>query len=164
MGWKLVPFPAIMTAEIIQECLTLLTLLGVIVATIGVLVSSSNAKKRATIDVIMQQSLNKELQVAIKWVNDMAKKKEPLGKYFLSDSHQIEKEYILSVLNAREFVCVGIKCRAFSEKIYKRASYSTFIRDWDNLNSIVAEIRRETKKLLTSLNLKTSWRNGNVVH
>ena len=63
--------------ELVQSIITIvssiLTAIGVFVAAYGVMRNTENAKKRATIDMIMAERNNVPLQEAISRVNEMAK-------------------------------------------------------------------------------------------
>lgn len=68
---------------------------------------------------------------------------------------------VLDVLNAIEFICVGIKENLFDEAIYKRMSKSSVIKDWNTLKPYVMELRRlnnNNNKLFCEFEwLATKW-------
>ncbi|MFZ7342900.1 DUF4760 domain-containing protein [Avibacterium volantium] len=49
---------------------------------------------------------------------------------------------VLDILNAIEFICVGIKENLFDEAVYKRMSKSSVIKDWNTLKPYIMELRR----------------------
>lgn len=106
--------------------------------------NTKNARQRATIDLILHQSQNKELQDAITLVNRLARQKLPLTEHYKVD--EVFRSSILKVLNSREFTSTGIRENIFDEKVYKRSQFSNFTRDWDRLECVVELLRRETKK------------------
>ncbi|EPI0225326.1 DUF4760 domain-containing protein [Neisseria gonorrhoeae] len=62
-----------MTDNLIQIATPILTVIGVFVAAYGIMRNTENAKKRATIDMIMAERNNAALQEAITIVNGLAK-------------------------------------------------------------------------------------------
>lgn len=56
--------------------------------------------------------------------------------------HESKNSTVLAVLNAIEFICVGIKEGVFDEAVYKRMSRSSVIHDWNTLKPYVMELRR----------------------
>lgn len=99
------------------------------------------ARRRATIDHIIHQKTDGELLAAINIVYELHDKKEPLSKFFGlrgSDEHKA----ILQVLNNHEFIALGIRRRAFEERIYKELQCSNFIKVWSASSGLVAELRR----------------------
>lgn len=122
----------------------ILTAIGVFIAGYGVMRNTENAKKRATIDLIMAERNNIDLQKAIARVNEMAKTEGCIFATYISNNiqHQNDREHILKVLNQREFIAAGILGGALHEKMYKSFQYSMFLRDWNNLSGFVLELRR----------------------
>ncbi len=107
--------------------------------------NTKNARQRATIDLILHQTQNKELQDAITLVNRLARQnKIPLVDHYTTD--ETFRNSILKVLNSREFTSTGIREHIFDEVVYKRAQCSNFTRDWDRLECVVKHIRSEAKK------------------
>lgn len=65
----------------------------------------------------------------------------------LNDKNATEEQkrqnfIVLDVLNAIEFICVGIKEDLFDEAVYKRMSKSSVIKDWNTLKPYIMELRR----------------------
>ncbi|HGI8256062.1 TPA: DUF4760 domain-containing protein [Neisseria meningitidis] len=133
-----------MTDNLIQIATPILTVIGVFVAAYGIMRNTENAKKRATINMIMAERNNAALQEAITIVNGLAKTDGCILATYTSDTPDKKKdrEAILTVLNQREFVCAGVLGGALHEKMYKDFEYSMLLRDWDNLSSFIFEIRR----------------------
>ena len=100
--------------ELVQSIITIgtpiLTAIGVFVAAYGVMRNTENAKKRATIDMIMAERNNVPLQEAISRVNEMAKTEGCIFATYMSEKeeHQGDRKHILKVLNQREFVSAGV--------------------------------------------------------
>ena len=134
--------------ELVQSIITIgtpiLTAIGVFVAAYGVMRNTENAKKRATIDMIMAERNNVPLQEAISRVNEMAKTEGCIFATYMSEKeeHQGDRKHILKVLNQREFVSAGVLGGALHEKMYKDFQYSMLLRDWDNLSGFILELRR----------------------
>ena len=131
-----------MTDSLIHIGTPILTTIGVFVASYGIMRNTENAKKRATIDMIMAERNNEELQAAIARVNELAKTKDCILAVYTADENKSDRMKIITVLNQREFVCAGLLGGALHEKMYKDFEYSMLLRDWDNLSSFIFEIRR----------------------
>ncbi|HII3794787.1 TPA: DUF4760 domain-containing protein [Pasteurella multocida] len=106
--------------------------------------NTSNARQRATIDLIIHQTQDKELQEAISLVNRLSRQNLPLVEHFKIDEGF--KRSILVVLNSREFTSTGIRENIFDENIYKRSQCTNFRRDWERLECVVIYIREYAKK------------------
>ncbi|STZ08652.1 Uncharacterised protein [Moraxella caprae] len=133
-------------AEFITFITPILTAIGVFIAAFGVWQNTQNAKKRATIDMIMAERNDKLLQEAIASVNQMAKEDVIFAIYASDDESNFEKrKHIIKLLNQREFVSAGVLGGALHETMYKNFSYSMFLRDWNNLKSFVYELRQKRK-------------------
>ena len=125
--------------------------------------NTKNARQRATIDLILHQIQNKELQDAITLVNRLARQnKIPLIDHYTTD--ETFRNSILKVLNSREFTSTGIREHIFDEVVYKRAQCSNFTRDWDRLKCVVKHIRSEAKKKHCFRILNIWVKNGNPIH
>lgn len=53
------------------------------------------------------------------------------------------RQHVLTVLNNYEFIAVGIREKALDENVYKRAQYSTVIRDWKATKAFIMELRSQ---------------------
>nr|WP_034672202.1 MULTISPECIES: DUF4760 domain-containing protein [Acinetobacter]EXB86872.1 hypothetical protein J538_1202 [Acinetobacter sp. 272263]MCK4089646.1 DUF4760 domain-containing protein [Acinetobacter radioresistens]TNX94289.1 DUF4760 domain-containing protein [Acinetobacter radioresistens] len=103
------------------------------------------AKKRATIDLVLMETQDCNFREV----------KEKFGKYKkdnlnftklaceeLIDNAE-QNEVIMSILNHYEFIASGVFEGALDEKIYKRMKRGVFIRDWKSLEPYVMELRRK---------------------
>lgn len=109
--------------------------------------SKKQAKNISTLDLIIHQRSNKDFICASKTVSDLIKNKSDfndLSSYF-KDSKSNEAQAILTVLNFREFVSVGINEGNIDESMYKKAYYTTVMRDWKNLENTVKALRKNRK-------------------
>ncbi|MDP8162305.1 DUF4760 domain-containing protein [Pasteurella skyensis] len=106
--------------------------------------NTKNARQRATIDLILHQTQNKELQEAITLVNRLARQGIPLVDHYKIDD--VFRGSILKVLNSREFTATGIRENIFDENVYKRSQCTNFTRDWKRLECVVLHIREATQK------------------
>lgn len=106
------------------------------------------AKKRALIDLIIQQRTDEQLNAAIKIVYGLANNdKNQLSLYVSpegNDEHQSIRAAILKVLNNQEFVAVGIRLGAFDEKVYKELQCSNVLKIWRATSGFVFELRKQT--------------------
>lgn len=107
--------------------------------------NSHQAKKRATIDLVLHELCNAEIIEAKKHIADYHNNKTDFTQ-LSCEEHKAKQEnvYIRTILNNYEFIAAGIKEGAFDEEIYKRMKRSILIRDWDALAAYVTEIRRRT--------------------
>lgn len=129
-------------ADVVQLISTLAACFAAIAAAVAISSNTKNARKRATIDLIMHQDQDRELQTAITTVNRLARQRIPLVEHFKEDD--TFREAILRVLNAREFTSTGIFNNVFDEEIYKQSQYTVFTRDWGRLEDVVEYIRQHT--------------------
>lgn len=107
-----------------------------------------SARSRATVDVVLHQKSDVELQGARKKFAEMHDTGESFTKYAcgkLTDFPD-ENRAILDVLDGYEFIAAGIRTAAFDEAIYKRMKRSLVIRDWKTLEPYVLELRRIAKR------------------
>lgn len=100
------------------------------------------ARNRATIDLVMHQRSDVELNNARKIVLDLHRKNLPSLTPYLNDKNSEEYKAIQIVLNNYEFIATGIRLNAFDEKIFKRMRYTTTMKDWGGLQGLIIEIRR----------------------
>ncbi|OSI23541.1 DUF4760 domain-containing protein [Neisseria dumasiana] len=107
-------------------------------------------RKRATIDILIQENQDKELVEAKRIV--MALPGEASFIKYLEpnlcddDNSKKEKECIRILLNRYEFVALGIKNGAFEEEIYKRLKYSDTMDIWAKAKPMIMELRRQKKR------------------
>ena len=52
----------------------------------------------------------------------------------------------MRVLNTHEFVCCGIRGKAYDEDLYKRMQCSITIREWEALNGFIGDFRSAMKQ------------------
>ncbi|OUE47334.1 hypothetical protein BZY94_06385 [Burkholderia territorii] len=104
---------------------------------------SKDARRRATIDLVMHHQKDADLNAAKKLVIGLQGNGTPLGAH---PAGSPEYKAILDVLNAYEFVASGIRQGAFDEDVYKRVFCSMLTRDWKALAGFVLEIRNRVNK------------------
>ena len=118
-------------------------LISASVAVWAIFYNQGIARRRATVDLIMDEKRNQEFLRARKVVRDLHEANAQFAKFALLENvGSPENEAILTVLNAREFVAVGIREGAFDEETVKRLQYSVFIRDWNALQTYIMEFRK----------------------
>jgi hypothetical protein len=105
--------------------------------------SKTQEKRRATIDLVMDQKRDVTLVAARHTLMSLHESGEKNFAKYLEDTSSNQYKAILSVLNAYEFVGSGIREGAFDEDTYKRLRYSNVLRDWDNLCAFVLAFRRQ---------------------
>lgn len=109
--------------------------------------NSHQAKKRATIDLVLHELSD---QAVIDAKNSVRKYRES-GMPFTELAGKAHDENPLNgnlqtVLNHHEFVATGIKEGAFDEEIYKRMKRSLVLRDWEALQPYITEKRRQEQR------------------
>ena len=109
-------------------------------------------KRQSTVDLILHQRSNRELNDAVDLVAVLVEKHEfpDLSPYLDKVKFPSERKAILDVLNYREFVAVGINTEIIDEEIYKRAFYNIVVRDWKNLEKTIHSIRCSAKGSTTN--------------
>lgn len=114
---------------------------------VGVMIYNAQiARRRATVDLIMNSRQNESFSKARKVVLNFQEDGTQFSKFALAENAQTdENQCVLVVLNFNEFVAVGIRENAFDEKTYKRLRKTRYIRDWETLETYVAEFRKSRK-------------------
>lgn len=98
------------------------------------------AKKRALIDLIIQQKANKELMEDIQGVYKLHEDGERLSASVDQDCDR--RRMILRVLNNQEFIAVGIRLGAFDEKVYKQLQCSNVLKLWSAASGFIHDLRK----------------------
>ena len=117
------------------------------------------ARKRATIDLILHQKNNQELLDSTRKVWSLAKSNGTFAA-LAQDTESEDCICILRVLNSHEFVALGIRKRAFDENIYKMSQFSNVMKVWSASDGFIREIRSKEQKptLFQELEwLTTKW-------
>lgn len=125
--------------------------LGLGITVFSIKCSRNDNKNMSTVDLILRQRFNDDLNHAIEIVSDLVKKTEKedefpsLLKYFNKDDYPEERKAILTLLNFREFVAVGINTGIINEEIYRRSYNNIMLRDWNYLQNTIYAIRTSKK-------------------
>lgn len=98
------------------------------------------AKKRALIDLIIQQKSDEGLTQAVRRVYDLADGGNHLSSLVGTDT--ADRRTILQVLNNQEFIAVGIRLNAFDEAVYKQLQYNNVVKLWDATSGFIHELRK----------------------
>ncbi len=101
-------------------------------------------KRRATIDLAIEQIKDKALGEAAALVHKMHVEKQNLSA-FCSKHGSDEYNAIGRVLNSHELVASGIKEGAYDENLYKRMKYTSVCLHWEALNGYVHQMRTNMK-------------------
>ncbi len=120
------------------------TLVLAVSAIAGILVITSRGKqekRRATVDLIVDQKRDPELTDARRRIREMHDRKDTNLSRHLQDIECQEYKDILLALNTYEFVASGIRIGAFSEEMYKRLRCSVLLKDWEAFKGFVIEFR-----------------------
>jgi hypothetical protein len=105
--------------------------------------SKKQEKRRATIDLVMDQKRDQVLVAARRLIMALHEGGENNFAKYLEDHTSEEYKAILFVLNAYEFVGSGVREGAFDEDTYKRLRHANVLRDWDNLCPFVLAFRKQ---------------------
>ncbi len=111
-------------------------LLSAIMAVLAILHNGRMARKRTTIDVLLQENQDKELIAAKFTVFNLARDANNsfVDIYFKEKEKQSDTyKQITMLLNRYEFIAQSIHNKAFEEKIYKQMQYTNITRMWDRL-------------------------------
>lgn len=103
------------------------------------------ARRRATIDHILNDNSNAEYLEAIQLLYSLDDKQVRFTKYF-ETPECAEFKAIRKVMNKHEFIALGIRTGAFEERIYKELQYSNFMKVYHACSACIAEVRSTTKK------------------
>lgn len=103
------------------------------------------AKRRATVDVVVHQKNDKELNEALSIVLRYHRENKSLTP-FIENFSSPEGKAIRLVLNNHEFICLGIRRGAFEERMIKFMQHYNYMRTWEACCAVVHEIRRIEKR------------------
>lgn len=104
--------------------------------------NGKQARNRATIDLVLDQKRDTDLNDARQIVVALHRKNERNLSKYLEDPTTATYKAIQATLNNYEFIASGIRESAFDENIYKRMRYSIMMKDWAALKPLIFEIRR----------------------
>jgi len=104
--------------------------------------SKTQEKRRATVDLIIEQKRDQPLVAARRALLTMHEAGEKNLAKHLEDDSSNEYKAIMLVLNAYEFLSSGIREGAFDEGTYNRLRYTNVRKDWDALCAFILEFRR----------------------
>jgi hypothetical protein len=114
------------------------------IAAIWVIYANGHAeKRRATVDLVIQQKQDKELQDALLHIRELREKKVSNFAKYLEDHNSVDFKAIIRVLNNYEFIASGIEEGAFDEELFKRMQHSVLLNNWGALCGFVMEFRRQ---------------------
>ncbi len=102
--------------------------------------SSRHEKRRATVDIVRDQTRDPELKASRESLRKLRDTKFDFTS-LLSDQSSAPFLAVRDVLNAYEFMASGLREGAFDELVYKRMYYTNVVRDWDLLTGFVAGYR-----------------------
>lgn len=102
--------------------------------------NGSVAKKRALIDLIIQHKADTKLVASIQTVLKLHEEGCHLSSLVGNDGE--ERRAILHALNSHEFIAVGIRLKAFDEKVYKQMQCSNVVKLWSITSGFIHEIRK----------------------
>lgn len=120
-------------------------LLSAIAAVAVIYFNGRQSRKRATIDLILNQKNNSELRQSTRKVWDLEKENGTFAA-LARDTSSEDCICVLRVLNSHDFVALGIRKKAFDENIYKMSQYSNFMKIWNASDGFIREIRTIEKK------------------
>lgn len=109
--------------------------------------NGKTARLRATIDMLISEQRDDEYNEKYASLSKLINTDKSLVDYarFLDTEHQ-EFDNIRFVLNRLEFIAQGIRVGAFEEKIYKDLNCTNYLKIWQAVEPLVAEIRRRKNR------------------
>lgn len=120
-------------------------ILSAAMAVLAILHNGKMARKRTTIDVLLQENQDKTLTDAKFAVFNLAKDPNTsfVDLYFKEKDKQTDTyKQITMLLNRYEFIAQSIRNGAFEERIYKQMQYTNITRMWDRVCPLIYEIRQ----------------------
>lgn len=102
--------------------------------------NSRQARRRATIDLILHQKGDAVLLENTRIVWELAEKNGTFAQ-LAKETSSAECKAVLKVLNNHEFVALGIRMNAFDQKIYKMSQYSNVMKVWNASDGFIRELR-----------------------
>lgn len=101
-------------------------------------------RRRATVDLVLHQKNDSDLKAANLVVNPLLSDKDTSITLYSHKDYigTEERKSILFVLNNYEFVATGIREKAFDYKLFRRMRSGTVIRDWDEFEHFIYELRK----------------------
>lgn len=137
-------------------------------AYIQVKLSKTQNKQKATVELLIANNSNSYYRERRKLYLDMRRDEvvfASLAKMIKkSGEHERKSLIVMDVLNAIEFICVGIREGIFDEDVYKRMSKGSVMNDWETLHPFIFEIRKvyNNDKLFCEFEwLIQKWKNEN---
>ena len=98
------------------------------------------AKKRALIDLIIQQKSDQNLITATRRVYELQDCGNHLSSLVGTDTE--DRRIVLQVLNNQEFIAVGIRLGAFDETVYKQLQFNNIVKLWSATSGFIHELRK----------------------
>lgn len=100
-----------------------------------------SARKRAVVDLIIEQRKDKRLSEIYRKIYTCLKEHKRISEICLSDeSFRADVFYALDTL---EFIAVGIRLGTFDEDVYKELQCTKVIKTWDAVAALVMDLRQE---------------------
>ena len=112
-------------------------------AFIGILTiasSSRNEKRRATVDMVRDQTTDARLKAAREKFRSLRAKNADFVT-LLADQSSADFLDVREVLNAYEFMAAGVREKAFDENTYKRMYFYNVVTDWPLLENFIKRYR-----------------------
>lgn len=176
----------LLAANITKDLPTTPTILGeswgfwcqliVLVATAAIAIynlrkNERRARKRATIDLVLSENQDgnfRDIKERYSILRESGENltllvcnpaTDPTEKQAIAD----KQETVIAILNQYEFIASAIFEDALDEKLYQRMKKGVLIRDWNDLNAFVLELRRKEQrpKIFCEIErLVKKWENG----
>ena len=103
--------------------------------------SSRNEKRRATVDIVRDQTTDSRLKSAREKFRHLRNTKADFAALFQDQNAQDFLD-VREVLNSYEFMAAGVREKAFDEMTYKRMYFTNVVTDWPILKPFVMEYRK----------------------
>ena len=104
-------------------------------------------RRRATVELVLHNTSNSDLKTAKKEFLKLLESGDKNLARFSSQPDTSQYDAIMRILNTHEFVCVGMREKAYDEALYKQMQCAVIIRDWEALSGFVQEFRNSKKAM-----------------
>lgn len=125
-----------------MDAKTIILGISAVIALAAVRYNFTINRKKATVDLMLEQKRNPSLgkaRMAVLNLNSKCSLTQYADNQYKGTE---ERDAILLVINNYEFIATGIREGAFDRNLYKRMNYSTVMHDWKALKPFVYEMRK----------------------
>lgn len=103
-------------------------------------------RRRATIDLILRQKADQRLLRDTRKLWDLSDESSASIAALVADTSQEDCRQVLRVLSSHEFVALGIRKKAFDERIYQMSQHSNVMKVWSSAQGFIYDLRNKEQK------------------